>query len=115
MSLVSVHPHARGEYEIIFHIFHVSSGSPPRMWGILLGLLTFLVRRRFTPTHVGNTPLGACRSTPMPVHPHARGEYCVPTEPRHPQVGSPPRTWGIRRATLLPEAALRFTPTHVGN
>ena len=113
----SVHPHACGEYAGWGewrggHRF----GSPPRVWGIL------------SPS--------AMRFTAAAVHPHACGEYCGGRNCWSTASGSPPRVWGIlqncqraaRAEAVHPHACgeygvltststcfIRFTPTRVGN
>ncbi len=114
-ALRSVHPHARGEYLTGMPIFAAMSGSPPRTWGIRCAGRPGCCSRRFTPTHVGNTPPRARGIRPPSVHPHARGEY-LPRSSRHGSApGSPPRTWGILGRDLHLLQNGRFTPTHVGN
>src|SRR5262249_3231366 len=51
---------------------------------------------------------------PGAVHPHARGEDGCTNALLRQIAGSPPRTWGRRRAKLPPLTTARFTPTHVG-
>ena len=98
----AVHPHACGEYLLQEPARQSVSGSPPRLWGIrgrgsrprrpvggspprLWGIPAVLCawpqRRRFTPTPVGNTPVGM------------GGCLC--------SAGSPPRLWGIRLLTAF--------------
>ena len=52
---LGAHPHACGEYLILIAALENLLGSPPRMWGILNGLLAVEAGTRLTPTHVGNT------------------------------------------------------------
>ena len=111
----SVHPHARGEYAAGPKGIVLPHGSPPRTWGIQLGGPGDNVPFRFTPTHVGNTPVPAVDGTNRTVHPHARGEYSSQPAPRATRSGSPPRTWGILSPRLENRPVPRFTPTHVGN
>ncbi len=96
MSVMTVHPHARGEYGRAVRFRPAVNGSPPRTWGI---------RPR--------PPASCWRGT---VHPHARGEYLrrrVSREdasrftPTHVGNTSPP--------LLIAGGRSRFTPTHVGN
>ncbi len=97
LPAVTVHPHACGEYVLTICPLTISSGSPPRMWGIRGQGSGMLALVRFTPTHVGNTCSGLRLLRATAVHPHACGEYML----RAPLVtcysGSPPRMWGIRR------------------
>jgi len=70
---------------------------------------------RFIPTPVGNTQPSTASSTPMPVHPHARGEHAHMNLAEDVVRGSSPRPWG----TLLGDHRIlggsRFIPTPVGN
>ncbi len=63
----------------------------------------------FTPTPVGNAPpRGRSHQSPT-VHPHACGECSVDAVKPCPQVGSPPRLWGMRAAGL---DKTRAAPVH---
>ncbi len=112
---ITVHPHACGEYLDCELIAHNSSGSPPRVWGILRVAGPPIRARRFTPTRVGNTCERDGEGKNETVHPHACGEYrdCAMTRHRH--RGSPPRVWGIRQQRGNEAESRRFTPTRVGN
>ena len=134
-SAFTVHPHARGEYQLERWDVSDCGGSPPRTWGIRFPCRYRDCRTRFTPTHVGNTSLYCSQKCHRAVHPHARGEYPLSRSnfsqnagspprtwgirtrqhPPDPCAGSPPRTWGIHRRPAGPGAGVRFTPTHVGN
>ena len=54
-----VHPHTSGEYVFNSYFFISSVGSSPHKWGILYQVPMRLLRSRFIPTQVGNTPLCA--------------------------------------------------------
>ncbi len=95
MSQGTVHPHTRGEYRRTIR---------------LLASLDW-----FTPTHVGNTLRRLLHGSPFSVHPHTRGEYGRLKRYRTRYSGSPPHTWGIRKAHKVLAVVSRFTPTHVGN
>jgi hypothetical protein len=82
-------------------------GSPPRTWGILDVKIQLGHEVRFTPTHVGNTLQVRLGYREVSVHPHARGEYVPSVDRRLAHFGSPPRTWGIRKATTLLGASQR--------
>ena len=90
-------------------------GSSPRMWGIHLRNKEKINRRRFIPTHVGNTPAEQGEDQSAPVHPHACGEYHCDQDGPGTGIGSSPRMWGIREALCPRPFLLRFIPTHVGN
>ena len=110
-----VHPHARGEHPRISPAGWVSSGSSPRTWGTRPGAGGRRGRRRFIPTHVGNTAAVPSRVFRVAVHPHARGEHCPDLPDRDLCDGSSPRTWGTQRCCHAPRQCRRFIPTHVGN
>ena len=69
-------------------------GSPPRAWGRHPDQSETIDIKRFTPTRVGTTRTWTMRTVKSSVHPHARGDDCVPSN-----------TVGFHR---------RFTPTRVG-
>ena len=52
---VQDHPHQCGEYFGLLSLRLLLAGSPPPVWGILIGAVSYLVRVRITPTSVGNT------------------------------------------------------------
>ena len=85
------------------------------MWGTLPNSTQLPVRRRFIPTHVGNTSGQSPPAFPRPVHPHACGEHFTWALIQGASAGSSPRMWGTlcfsRNFTYLH----RFIPTHVGN
>ena len=58
-----VHPHACGEYFVIFRHIGLQNGSSPRVWGILIVAGNVCLHARFIPTRVGNTA-GQRRSWP---------------------------------------------------
>ena len=135
-SLLSVHPHMRGEYLSISSSSRSNCGSPPHAWGILVHHLFLLqaqpgspphawgipgvaephtVRVRFTPTCVGNTGIPRGDDQLLSVHPHMRGEYFFCTIFLYGNIGSPPHAWGIHFRLSIILISLRFTPTCVGN
>ncbi len=85
------------------------------MWGTLDDVHVDILRARFIPTHVGNTPPGSATGAALAVHPHACGEHqierCIFTD----LSGSSPRMWGTPGAEHRRPALRRFIPTHVGN
>ena len=114
-KLSPVHPHVCGEYPLQGLLGDTVTGSPPRVWGILVSCFLLCSQIRFTPTCVGNTSRTAILRQILAVHPHVCGEYSTGNPPHLDSIGSPPRVWGIpysrTRSGLLP----RFTPTCVGN
>ncbi len=110
-----VHPHAGGECADGSPNSPNRCGSPPRGWGMLLLHPQIPLRRRFTPTRVGNAHGRGWDIVGRKVHPHAGGE-CFPAIPSTcPYSGSPPRGWGMLRRDLPRLLRRRFTPTRVGN
>ncbi len=110
-----VHPHARGEHGLAPVAARRTPGSSPRTWGTQQNAHEDTRRRRFIPTHVGNTAAPA----PMPqlrsVHPHARGEHGYAGLRPSLNSGSSPRTWGTPARSCALSRCSRFIPTHVGN
>ncbi len=110
-----VHPHARGEHTAETTAARRKIGSSPRTWGTLSRLPGYKVRRRFIPTHVGNTSRDDSETWLTPVHPHARGEHPGAIPMRRATSGSSPRTWGTLFDGPPERNEPRFIPTHVGN
>jgi len=69
-----VHPHARGDNDVIFSPTMHESGSPPRAWGQSYSSLASVPFHRFTPTRVGTISVPSSFSHSVTVHPHARGD-----------------------------------------
>ena len=111
----TVHPHACGEYISWVSLRMSTSGSSPRVWGIPIGDAVHQMQGRFIPTRVGNTPRQAEPCPPIPVHPHACGEYRPASDSARYKAGSSPRVWGIRRRERQRVPGQRFIPTRVGN
>ena len=91
------------------------AGSSPRMWGTLFDYLPEATAMRFIPTHVGNAMTRLRKPEKKPVHPHACGERRRGNTRPITNLGSSPRMWGTRRASIHGAALVRFIPTHVGN
>ncbi len=115
ISLISVHPHERGEYVWRLGIGEGVAGSSPRTWGIRVPVLSRALSLRFIPTNVGNTRWLRALKIKIQVHPHERGEYAFRDLPGRNVYGSSPRTWGIRRKETISRIQSRFIPTNVGN
>ena len=113
--VMTVHPHACGEYGCPRIPRYSRFGSSPRMWGIHINHLTWGEAFRFIPTHVGNTNGQQVMGGQRTVHPHACGEYYMDKSGGNQSRGSSPRMWGIQRARKIGHGAARFIPTHVGN
>ena len=111
----SVHPHTRGEHTFRSNLLPVRGGSSPHTWGTLVSSFSTVHRKRFIPTHVGNTRFKHSTITGDTVHPHTRGEHRPSRRQNSSSCGSSPHTWGTphRRHPGLP--GHRFIPTHVGN
>ena len=115
LLLKQKHPHACGEYFVLFVKPDSGWETPPRMWGIQSYLYQYLSFLGNTPTHVGNTLFAYVQSViiqkhPTHVgntktaiidktvgqkHPHACGEYIGPKPNLNPRLETPPRMWGI--------------------
>ena len=111
----SVHPHARGEHDGGGRHVNGVAGSSPRTWGTRGTHAQSPVRRRFIPTHVGNTCSMVLSFMFIPVHPHARGEHESMCLVAFETGGSSPRTWGTQADGAPTRTGRRFIPTHVGN
>ncbi len=111
----SVHPHACGEHLCSASAGRRDCGSPPRMWGTHAARHSRAPRKRFTPTHVGNTKHQNYLPPLYTVHPHACGEHLAADEVSPLKDGSPPRMWGTPPDGQIKGCIGRFTPTHVGN
>ena len=111
---VTVHPHVRGEGDVIDLYLPDDIGSPPRAWGRLM--VTFLQHqpRRFTSTCVGKAEKISEVVLRNAVHPHVRGEGLSTRSIWGRPSGSPPRAWGRRIGSRSYRLAGRFTPTCVG-
>ena len=90
-----VHPHACGEYAILWQTERMARGSSPRVWGIHSPPETWRTFTRFIPTRVGNTYTFHLIMSNAAVHPHACGEYSHYSSPGFESFGSSPRVWGI--------------------
>ena len=129
LILDTVHPHACGEHVDTAAYAGIMFGSSPRMWGTRSSTQCASPTRRFIPTHVGNTSLGAPDEDGGPVHPHACGEHTVLPDQAD-QGRFIPRMWehslallhrvdllgsshacGERQAPRGPQAQVRFIPT----
>jgi len=110
-----VHPHVRGEHEILDKQDPPLDGSSPRAWGTLVCYLARYLYRRFIPTCVGNTPVTDRVSEFVPVHPHVRGEHTSTNAQPVELGGSSPRAWGTLLGPCPLISARRFIPTCVGN
>ena len=135
-TILPVHPHIRGAYEISEETEYSKSGSSPHTWGILQLTASVFGVSRFIPTYVGHTSDLELFHSDFPVHPHIRGAYVhlgpVNTllHPVHPHIrgaysgadflgqtngGSSPHTWGIQICAGTARMMARFIPTYVGH
>ncbi len=114
-TLNAVHPHACGEHFFEGHFEFSLFGSSPRMWGTPRSIRNHTTRRRFIPTHVGNTQDDLDWESLEPVHPHACGEHVSAVEAASSPTGSSPRMWGTPSTLSCAKCGVRFIPTHVGN
>ncbi len=110
-----VHPHACGELSAGVIPDYPIYGSSPRMWGTLPRSFHGHARKRFIPTHVGNSRYSISIWFPIAVHPHACGELENVHAGMNYYTGSSPRMWGTPRNQYCFSEDSRFIPTHVGN
>ena len=114
-SSSTVHPHACGEHVIDINATIGNIGSSPRMWGTHCHNRLNTQKRRFIPTHVGNTNIHDVHGNIVTVHPHACGEHHCFNLQFSVVVGSSPRMWGTPSSSTSRFNEARFIPTHVGN
>ena len=110
----AVHPHTRGEDQVLAGLAGHGVGSPPHTWGRQGDLLCDLLMLRFTPTPVGKTSSPYSPTPPNAVHPHTRGEDYLHVSEYGIVCGSPPHPWGRHADRRAGRRGERFTPTHVG-
>src|SRR6266511_398571 len=108
----SVHPHVRGDDVKLRLGRGPLGGSPPRAWGRLLCVSCLQGQHRFTPTCVGTTDAER-EMLRWAVHPHVRGDDLHLGVLGQRNLGSPPRAWGRRLASVAWSHTSRFTPTCV--
>ena len=113
-SLITVHPHGRGDNAACGRKMRCSNGSPPRAWGQFFLIMKHHQRRRFTPTGVGTMPRVWQSRCSRTVHPHGRGDNRDVFDSFLIRNGSPPRAWGQLSNCLSKQLCNRFTPTGVG-
>ncbi len=89
-------------------------GSPPRVWGKLIGVVNSFIVHRITPTCVGKTGLNSYLLQTSSDHPHVCGENIPLENPFFQPTGSPPRVWGKLGEIIAIRENLRITPTCVG-
>ncbi len=94
---IAVHPHACGDNKARDIRAQGAVGSPPRVWGQLVGDPVGRGEVRFTPTRVGTTLSVKLAPVALTVHPHACGDNLVSSRTLRSSIGSPPRVWGQRR------------------
>ena len=129
-----VHPHTRGDNELLRQIVVAGVGSPPHAWGQWSETNGRYLYPRFTPTRVGTmwSRRGCCRPAavhptrvgtiqPGPrgdqaeaVHPHTRGDNVLAAGFVWATFGSPPHAWGQFQGRHGDRLQGRFTPTRVG-
>jgi len=76
-SLLSVHPHLRGEHIWTSSYMACCCGSSPPPWGTHGGAGRRVPLRRFIPTRMGNTLTTSCIVGLRSVHPHPHGEHMI--------------------------------------
>ena len=114
MARCAVHPHVCGDDTSADVSTPGGSGSPPRVWGRLVMLVSPSGRGRFTPTCVGTTRAPAGARAGSEVHPHVCGDDVRRAHSSCMNVGSPPRVWGRPLIGAVRRGLSRFTPTCVG-
>ena len=134
-SVMTVHPHVRGDYDLATGTPSAGDGPSPRAWGLLevvndlarllrsiptcVGttariILEKIAQDRSIPTCVGTTGWQRPCSRQSSVHPHVRGDY---PHSHHYMAGGPgpsPRAWGLLGKEVRRELDQRSIPTCVG-
>ena len=114
VTVISKHPHERGEDLVRNEDGLLEIETPPRAWGRPCWPHFFPQEHRNTPTSVGKTLRPSAWQGKIRKHPHERGEdfrrESRPTGRRE----TPPRAWGRRQSIHreIPEGG--NTPTSVG-
>ncbi len=113
-SVITVHPHRRGDGSMPMRSRTRANGSPPQAWGRHYKVRAHRISYRFTPTGVGTAgcSFGVTRLTA--VHPHRRGDGPTSREEDGAARGSPPQAWGRPYSRVALRLIARFTPTGVG-
>ena len=108
------HPRVCGEEAKIFRALCGPIGSPPRMRGRVIHLLSGCPWPWITPAYAGKSMIDACQNCPWGDHPRVCGEEAMTKEQFERYPGSPPRMrgrgQGQKRAGLLH----RITPAYAG-
>ena len=111
---LAVHPHGRGENQVITGSNVVLCGPSPRAWGKPSSWGYSLLGWRSIPTGVGKTPRSYCECRAWPVHPHGRGENPFPDRSASIPNGPSPRAWGKHSKGPPGFRSPRSIPTGVG-
>ena len=112
--IFAVHPHLRGDHFRGPFPAKVKPGSSPPAWGPRTHRSNGAYVVRFIPTCVGTTSLISFHDTQESVHPHLRGDHCLPCPTLHVMYGSSPPAWGPQEMNQTEFSSFRFIPTCVG-
>ncbi len=112
--LFPVHPHGCGACNLCGYDVLYSTGSSPRVWGVLNLRISRIRAWRFIPTGVGRALSAVARGGTSTVHPHGCGACAVRRLPVATRAGSSPRVWGVRDTLRREGGVSRFIPTGVG-
>ena len=93
-TLLTIHPHTRGEND------YFATNLFCALW--------------YIPTRVGKTKIRRNPQTSYAVHPHTRGENAFKCYPSHPFPGTSPHAWGKRPVIAPRLPPCRYIPTRVG-
>ncbi len=77
-SILTDHPHARGDHLRLIAMSQLFDGPSPRAWGSLKSEYRIFRPTRTIPTRVGITSGDLMRLISLSDHPHARGDHCAP-------------------------------------
>ena len=113
--LVRDHPHVCGKYVLNSRWSTSFTGSPPRMWEVLVQFVIIKPLPGITPTYVGSTKVLRHFGKTSRDHPHVCGKYLGGLSEKLPLIGSPPRMWEVHIYAAYIYILYRITPTYVGS
>ena len=114
-SVVKDHPRVCGEQMLTISASVVAKGSPPRVRGTVLLVISGQAYNRITPACAGNSPGHLYRLGQWQDHPRVCGEQPRSLSDEAYERGSPPRVRGTAHVSTSPFPPSRITPACAGN